>query len=85
MRIDLPHELEVIVERLRATGQFASDAEIFRAALVDLERRAIAWADKHAALKQAIDQGLEGPAEPWDMDDIRREVAERLAGRAAAE
>lgn len=85
MQIVLPPELGALLERLRATGQFESDEEILRVALVDLDRRAKAWAEKHAALKVAIAEGLDGPFEEWDMDDIRREVAERLTHRAAAE
>jgi Arc/MetJ-type ribon-helix-helix transcriptional regulator len=85
MQIVLPPALRALVERLRATGQFESDEEILRVALVDLDRRAKAWAEKHAELKAAIAEGLEGPFEAWDMDDVRREVAERLTQRAAAE
>jgi Arc/MetJ-type ribon-helix-helix transcriptional regulator len=85
MIVTLPADLAAIVARLRATGQFEDDAAVLRAALVDLDRKAKVWAEKHAALKAAITEGLEGPFEPWDIDDIRREVAERLAGRAAAE
>ncbi len=85
MDIPLPPELEAVLARLRASGHFEDDLAIFRAALVDLDRKAAAWAEKHQALKAAIAEGLEGPFEEWDIDDIRREVAERLAGRAAAE
>lgn len=74
MKIDVPPEMAAIVERLRATGQFESDEEVLRVALVDLDRRAKTWTEKHAALKAAIAEGLDGPFEAWDMDDIRREV-----------
>jgi Arc/MetJ-type ribon-helix-helix transcriptional regulator len=85
MTMSLPADLEALMERLRASNQFESDEEILRVALVDLVRRTDAWASKHADLKSAIAEGLEEPFEPWDMDDIRREVAARLAGRQAAE
>ncbi|HYD86497.1 MAG TPA: hypothetical protein VEA80_03415 [Vitreimonas sp.] len=85
MQVVLSPELSAIVARLRATGQFESDEAIFRAALVDLDRRASAWEEKRGALKAAIAEGVDGPFEDWDMDDVRREVAARLAERAAAE
>lgn len=81
----LPANLKAIVERLRATGQFADEEAVLRAALVDLDRRMKAWEEKRAALKAAIDEGLDGPFEAMDMADIRREVGERLASRQAAE
>ncbi len=81
----LPENLQAIVERLCATGQFSNEEAVLRAALVDLERRVKAWEQKRAELKAAIDEGLDGPFEALDMADIRHEVGERLASRQAAE
>lgn len=85
MSITLSKDLAGIVARLKATGAFEDDEAVLRAALVDLDRKAKAWAEKRAALKAAIEEGLEGPFEPWDIDDIRREVQERMSSRPAAE
>ena len=69
MDVTLPPELAAIVARLRATGQFEDDLAVLRAALVDLDRKARAWAEKHATLRAAIAEGLEGPFETWSAED----------------
>ncbi len=37
-----------------------------------------------ARLRAAIAEGMEGPDEPWDIDEIRRDVRTALAAKRAA-
>lgn len=81
----LGNHYESFVRELLASGRYASASEVLRDGLRLLEDREKQREAKIAALRDAIQEGLQsGPAVPLDMDAIKaRARAERAkVGRA---
>lgn len=81
----LGNHYETFVRELLASGRYASASEVLRDGLRLLEDREKQREAKIAALRDAIQEGLQsGPTAPLDMDAIKaRARAERAkAGRA---
>lgn len=77
MRLDLPPELEAIVEEAVKSGRYATPLEAARGAFLLLERET-----KFQELQREIHKGIDGPKSPWTADmaeDIKRRGRERLA------
>ena len=76
---------ESFVRDLLASGRYASASEVLRDGLRLLEDREKQRDAKIAALRDAIQEGLEsGPAAPLDMDSIKaRARAEHAKDRRA--
>ncbi|HTJ57426.1 MAG TPA: type II toxin-antitoxin system ParD family antitoxin [Devosiaceae bacterium] len=76
---------EALVQRLVASGRYASASEVVRDGLRLLEEQEQVRALKLEALRAEIQKGLEGPFEPWDAEEFLREARRRLdAGEADA-
>lgn len=71
---------EIFVADLVKSGRYASASEVMRGGLRLLEDHEA----RRAALHQAIDEGLNsGPAEAWDVDQLKRSARARRAASAA--
>lgn len=71
---------EAFVRQLVESGRYASASEVMRDGLRLLEEREQLRQIKLAALREAIQEGLEsGPAEPWDIEEIIAEAKQRKA------
>ena len=81
----LGNHYESFVRDLLASGRYASASEVLRDGLRLLEDREKQREAKIAALRDAIQEGLEsGPAAPLDMDSIKaRARAERAKASRA--
>lgn len=81
----LGNHYESFVRDLLASGRYASASEVLRDGLRLLEDRERQREAKIAALRDAIQEGLEsGPAAPLDMDSIKaRARAERAKASRA--
>lgn len=75
--VNLPPQLESLVRKKVASGQYASVSEVVREALRLLAERDQVQALKLKKLRRDIKEGVKsGPAIPWNSDDIKK------AGRA---
>lgn len=81
-----PH-LETLIHEKVATGKYGNASEVVREALRLLEARDQAHEAKLAALRAAIQQGIDsGPAEPWEgAEAITEKARSRRDARQQAE
>lgn len=70
---------EAFVRSLVESGRYASASEVMRDGLRLVEEREQAREAKLAALRRDIEEGLIGPFEPLDFEEIKREGRRRLA------
>lgn len=87
MNINLTPQLEQYIQQKVATGHYNNASEIIREALrVLIERdqeRDQERAAKIAWLRQAIQEGLDSPVEPWEgAEEIIRKAKARQAERS---
>jgi len=76
---------EAFIQELIASGRYTSASEIMRDGLRLMEEREQLREIKLKALREAIQEGLDsGPAEPWDVEDIKAEGRRILAARQNA-
>jgi antitoxin ParD1/3/4 len=81
----LGEHYESFVRQLVESGRYASASEVMRDSLRLLEEREQLRAARLEALREAIQEGLEsGPADAWDIEEIRAEGRRRLAARRRA-
>jgi antitoxin ParD1/3/4 len=82
MNIPLTPKLEKIVQDKVKSGLYTSSSEVIREGLCLLEERDRIRAEKLEALKREIALGIEqadrGEVDPWDINEIKADVAERL-------
>lgn len=72
MNVSLPDAMKAWVEAQAETGRYANASDYVR----DLIRRDQERREKIAAMQALIDEGLaSGVAEPFNMDDLLRELA----------
>jgi antitoxin ParD1/3/4 len=70
---------EAFARKLVESGRYASMSEVLRDGMRLMEEREQLREIKLKALREAIQEGLDGPFEPWDVEDIKREGRRRLA------
>ncbi|MDP1730815.1 MAG: type II toxin-antitoxin system ParD family antitoxin [Devosia sp.] len=76
---------EAFIRELVKSGRYASASEVVRDALRLLEGREATRGIELEALRLEIAEGLRGPFEPWDPEEIKREGRRILAERAKSD
>lgn len=85
MNISITSHFEKFVQDRVKAGRFNNASEVIRAGLRLLEQEEKEYEARLAALKADIEEGLKGPFEPLDMDEIIAEAkAERRKNQAAS-
>ena len=69
---------EAFVRQLVESGRYASASEVMRDSLRLLEEQEQLYQIRLEALRKEIAKGLEGPSEPWDVEEFLREAHRRL-------
>lgn len=78
MNVSLPDAMKLWVEQQAADGRYGNASDYIR----DLIRRDRERQDAIAALQAAITEGVEsGPAEPFDMAELKRALREQYGER----
>jgi antitoxin ParD1/3/4 len=76
---------EEFIKRLIESGRYSTASEVMRDGLRLMEEREQLRAAKMDALRKAIQMGLDsGPAEDFDIDDIKQRGRQRLAAKSHA-
>jgi antitoxin ParD1/3/4 len=75
---------EAFARKLVESGRYASMSEVLRDGMRLMEEREQLREIKLKALKEAIQEGLEGPFEALDMEEIIAKAKRRKAQRDAA-
>jgi Arc/MetJ-type ribon-helix-helix transcriptional regulator len=77
MQVNVPPDLEALVQKRRATGAFANAEEVIRRALETLEAEEHWRAEERRALDEKIDQAWEEVAacRVYGPDEARRRLA----------
>ncbi|WP_337187735.1 type II toxin-antitoxin system ParD family antitoxin [Phenylobacterium sp.] len=78
MKLELPPELEAIVEEAVKSGRYATALDATREAFLLLDQQEAEF----RALKHEIDAGIASPKAPWEPDlaeGVKRRGRERLA------
>jgi putative addiction module CopG family antidote len=78
MRLELPPELETIVEEAVRSGRYASAIDVVREAFTLLDEQEA----RFQALKREIERGMASPHAPLEPDffaDVKRRGREELA------
>lgn len=76
---------EEFIKSLIESGRYSTASEVMRDGLRLMEEREQLRAAKMDALRRAIQTGLDsGPAEDFDIDDIKQRGRQRLAARSHA-
>jgi antitoxin ParD1/3/4 len=80
MNLSLTPELERIVREQVESGRYGSSGGVVRDALLLLERRERDRAARLEELRREIQKGIDsGPARPFDPEDLKRRIREKLA------
>ncbi|HEY0853631.1 MAG TPA: type II toxin-antitoxin system ParD family antitoxin [Devosia sp.] len=75
---------EKFAKDLVASGRYASVSEVLREGLRMVEREERTRNEQLEWLKAEVQKGLDsGDAEPWDVEEIKREGRRRLAAERA--
>ena len=72
---------EKLAKELVASGRYSSVSEVLRDGLRLIEARENEREAELDALRAEIAKGFEGPMEPWDPDEAKREGRRQLAER----
>ena len=75
---------EAFVRQLVESGRYASASEVLRDSLRLLEEQEQLYQIRLEALRKEIQEGLEGPFEPWDLEAFLKEARRRKATEDAA-
>lgn len=84
MHLELPPELEAIVEEAVGSGRYATAADVVREALCRLDDEEV----RFRALKREIQRGISSPHSPLEADfftEVKRRGRERLAQQRASQ
>jgi len=80
MNVHITHPYEEMIRRKIASGSYGSPSEVVEAALRLLEQQDRQQQTRLEELRQEIQRGIDsGPAEPLNMDAIRKRCHERFA------
>jgi antitoxin ParD1/3/4 len=79
MPISLPADLAAQVQAQLATGQFTSEEQVLREALITLERRQQSIAHLKGLVSAADADVAAGRVSPFDREELKREVRAKLA------
>lgn len=85
MNVSVTPELEQFLQERVKAGRYGNVSEAVREAVRLLQERENRYERNKAKVRAMIEEGMEGPFTPGDMDSIIAEAkAERAAKRAAA-
>lgn len=80
LNVTITDEQKHLVERVIADGRFASASEVVRDGLRLFSEREMLREAKLSELRRLIQEGLaSGPAEPWDIEEIKAFARQRAA------
>jgi antitoxin ParD1/3/4 len=83
LNVTITDEQKALVERVIADGRFASASEVVRDGLRLFTERELLREAKLSELRRLIQEGIQsGPAEPWDVEEIRVFASKRATARA---
>lgn len=81
----LGEHFETLVRKLVDSGRYASASEVVRGGLRLLEEQEMLREAKLAALREAIQEGIDsGIAGSWSVEDVKAEGRRRLASKRDA-
>jgi antitoxin ParD1/3/4 len=79
LSIDLPPDMAKLVRRAVESGEFSTNGEVVREALLEWERRRARQREEEQELRRLWDDGLaSGPGRFADIDAIKAEARRRL-------
>jgi antitoxin ParD1/3/4 len=83
MNVELPPDLETVVESQIKTGRYATPNDVLRDALGLLEERDLLLRDRRAEIRRMIEEGVESArrGELFDGDEVADELEAMLAKR----
>lgn len=81
----LGEHFETFVKDLVASGRYSSASEVLRDGLRLLEEEEMLREAKLKRLREDIEEGLAGPFEPWDVEDIKAEGRRILEAESKSE
>jgi antitoxin ParD1/3/4 len=76
MNVSITPQLETFLRECVKAGRFNNTSEAVRAAIRLLQNEEAEYEEKLVALRTDIQEGLKGPFEPLDMENIKREARE---------
>jgi putative addiction module CopG family antidote len=85
MNISLPADLEQRIAAQLASGGFTSEEDVLREAIEALERRQRGLQQLQATVAEAERDVAAGRVGPFDRDDIKHDVRNRLAERGISD
>jgi len=85
LNINLTPQLEKLVRQKVDSGRYNSASEVVREALRLMERQNELHTLQLERLRRDIQEGLDSPARPWSIDEMKRQGRKRLTARKAAE
>jgi putative addiction module CopG family antidote len=85
MSNSLPPDIQQRIDAQLASGLFGSEEDVMREALASLERRQHGLAKVRAMVAVAEGEVTAGRVGPFDRDDIKRDIHNRLQERGVRE
>jgi putative addiction module CopG family antidote len=74
LKLNYPPEVEAFIAEQLASGKFESESELATAAIRVVQELATRERKFREDLKRSIEQADRGEVEPWDLEQILREL-----------
>lgn len=74
LKLNYPPEVEAFVAEQLASGKFGSESELATAALRVVQELSARERMFREDLKRSLEQAERGEVEPWDLDEILKEL-----------
>jgi putative addiction module CopG family antidote len=85
MNTSLPPDIQQRIDAQLASGSFGSEADVLREALAALERRQHGLTQLHEMVAVAEADVIAGRVAPFDREEVKRDIRERLHERGIRE